>query len=158
MTMGVVPCDQRAGLGDDRDEVARVVQLLEEVQTSFASRIARGSARGHANRQNRQDRLVSRRAGLLPAPPDRVFRLRKGSAQSCGKTVLDQVGVRQEEHHAIIVALLVAIRVLDAIRDFVPGGNLVGLRQSFSLGGRTKGKAHVDDVGGLAGPCCPCWP
>ena len=138
---------QRARLADDRYEVARIVQRFEEVQPCLAGFFTRCSPGRHACRQNSQDCLVRRARITRQRHLSCIFGLQKISPIL--RHILDEVLVHDKGHHTVIVAIPMTIGVLDAIRNFVPGGNFVGLRQTLGLGGRTEGKAHVDDVGGL---------
>ena len=75
-----------------------------------------------------------------------VGKLRLQEVGPVGRAVLDEVLVDAEGHHAVVVAVPVALGVLGAVGDAVPGRNLVGLQKAFGLGGRTEAEADVDHV------------
>jgi hypothetical protein len=145
--VGVLPVDDTGRLaGRDRgrgrvdgQQVARLVELLEEVDTG--SDVISGAT----VREGCQNHAVETRARL------------GGVAVECdhaGVLGLEQVGdgarqghasdVAADGHEARVVADPQAVRVLELVGDIVPGRDLVG---SVEVGiGEGDGRTHVQDV------------
>jgi hypothetical protein len=138
---------KRRRLADDRHEIAGGVQLLEEVETSGAGSFAGGSATGKTSGVDSLDGLVG--GARVAGKGNGVGKFGLQQISPVGRRFLDEVLVHQEGEHAVVVAGPEAIGVLGAVRDRVPGGDLVGLDQAVGLGGRAEGQADVDDVGRL---------
>jgi hypothetical protein len=140
---------ERSRLADDRNEIARLVEFGEELEASFA-----GLGASHVARRWREASGINALDGLVggarvTGESDRCWHSRLQQVGPILRAFLDDVLVHQEGQHAVIVAVPVAFGILGAVRDRIPGRDLVGLDQAFGLGGRAEGEADVDHVRSL---------
>ncbi|MPM10105.1 hypothetical protein SDC9_56429 [bioreactor metagenome] len=138
---------KRAGLADHRNEVLRVVQLLEEAEALLAGVLAGLAALGQARSEHRENRLV--RGARVTRQRHLAGVVGFQQVGPVGRHGVNEVLVHHERHDAVIVAVPVAVGVLDGVRDLVPARDLVGLDQPFFLGLRAEAQTDVDHVGGL---------
>ena len=92
-------------------------------------------------------RLV--RGARITGKRDGVLEIAAKQVRPVGRRCLDDVLVHDEGHDAVVVAVPGAVGILGAVRDRVPGGDLVWLDQAFLLGERSVGETDVDHVGRL---------
>ena len=138
---------QRAGLADDGNEVAGLVEFGKELEALFACCLAGSRAAGEAGREHAEDCLVGGARIAGEGDLAGIFRLEK--VRPVSRRIGNQILVHDQGHHAVIVAVPVAFGILGTVRDRIPGRYLVGLDQAFGLGGRAEGETDVDDVGRL---------
>jgi hypothetical protein len=138
---------ERGGLADDRHEVARLVEVGEELQARRAGIGSGSRATGHARRVDRRDRLVGR--ARIAGKGDAVLEVGAEKIGPIGRARLDDVLVHDEREHAVVVAVPGAVGVLGRVRDRVPGRDLVGREEAVGLRRGTEGQTDVDDVGRL---------
>ncbi|EKD59723.1 MAG: hypothetical protein ACD_54C01174G0001 [uncultured bacterium] len=136
-----------AGLAADRHEIACLVQPGKELQPLGGRLGPRFAAHRHACRHHRHQPLVARARIARQRKRPSIFRLHQ--IGPVGRQGRHHVGVHDERHHAIIVAIPEAICILGTVRDAVPGRNLVGLDQPFFLGSRAERQTDIQHVRSL---------
>src|SRR6185437_1234642 len=132
----------RRGAAGDRDEVAGLLELLEE-----------GDAGGDvgeraAVRQGRGVHAGERGAGLSRVAVQRHHVLVRAGEQRLerGRRVLHPRAVVADGHVAAVVGVVLAARLLGGVRDVTPGGDLVRGPVAGRLALDGERGAHVDDV------------
>ena len=144
MMIGVDALRQRRRLADDRHEVAVLVEFGEKLQTLLAGLGGVATRGRQPGGVDALDRLVRR--ARIAGERDRVLVVGAKQVRPILRRLLDDVGVHLERQHAVIVAVPVAVGILGAVGDRVPGRDLVGLQQPVLLGRRPEGQADVDHV------------
>ena len=124
MTIGVEPWASDAALPMTGTKLPGLVQIGKELQAGFAGRSAGSGAAGEAGGVDALDRLVGR--ARVTGQGDGILVVRAEEIGPVLRHGLDDVGVHFEGEHAVIVAVPGAVGVLGAVRDRVPGGDLVG--------------------------------
>ncbi len=132
-------------LGDDRDEVAGFLQLLEEVEAGLG--IVERATVGEGGRVDRLDGLV--RGRRVAGQGDRVLVVGLEEVGPVLRDGLDDLGVDLEREDTVVVAVPGPVSVLDRRIDRVPRRNLVVHEQAVGLGLRAERDPDVDDVRGL---------
>jgi hypothetical protein len=148
----IVPADddrsgalgERCHLADHWDEVALRMQLLEELEALLPGVRSGLAALGQARGIDAENGLVG--GARIARERDRVLVVLLQKVGPILRRVLHDVLVHLEGQHPVVVAVPMAVRILQLGRDGVPGRDLVGLDQSLGLGGGTIGEADVDDV------------
>ena len=151
----VIPADddwgralcQRSGLADDRNEVAIGIEFLVEFKALLASFYTWFRTACDTCSVNTEDCLSGN--AWITSESNRIGIIALEQVFPILWDVLNDVLIHFESENTVIVAIPVSFSILGAIRNFVPGCNLVRLDQTVFLGGGAESKADVNNVRSL---------